>query len=209
MKSLYGYFLGFICIIGFLSCTESIKMQYNESKSIPFSTDFDKPSSIIGGTFTKSGLLSLLNVPSDAKVNKFTINGFTITVSPSTGTEADFVEYAAAFKGNNDDHASILATNNTHFLSTGEQFNITSELNSDSLSYLKCLLGNMIQESYDESCGNSDIVKFSIIFNARDINGNPKNFKGRMTGTFNFQIAYTVCEEVPEKLFSEFDKCDK
>lgn len=210
MKPVFNIVLSITTIVGLLSCTESVKFTYNESKSLPIKAELNGSKIQKLGTITPDNLKQLLNIPSDANVTKFAITGFTIQVNPTTGTDADYIEYFIYFSDKDDIHFGTLANSKRHFVATGDAFNISSELDAQKLDLLKCLLGNLILTNKNDNCrnlqGNTE-VNYGLSFEGKDFNGNPKTFNGSITGTFHFQVSYSVCEEVPEGLFKEFEKC--
>jgi len=210
MKPVSFFILSLTLMVVLFSCTESVKMKYNETKSLPIKADMNGIKIEKLGTLTPDILKQLLNIPSDAKVTKFAITGFTIQVNTLNGTDADYIEYTIFFADKDEINQGILANKKLHFVADGEVFNISSDLDANNLNLLKCLLGNLISSDHDEKCRNlqgTDKVNYALTFKGKDINGNAKTFNGSITGTFNFQVVYEVCENVPEGLFSEFEKC--
>lgn len=209
MKPLFNIIILLAFLVGSFSCTESVKFTYNESKSLPIKAELNDSKITKFGTITPQSFSQLLNIPSDAKVTNFAITGFTFQINPIIGTEADFIEYLIYFSDKDDIHFGTLASSKSRFVATGETVNISSELDPQKLSLLKCLLGNLILSVHNTSCTNllGNEVNYVLSLKGMDINGNPKIFNGSITGTFNFQVSYNVCEDLPEGLFSEFEKC--
>ena len=93
MKPVSFFILSLTLMVVLFSCTESVKMKYNETKSLPIKADMNGIKIEKLGTLTPDILKQLLNIPSDAKVTKFAITGFTIQVNTLNGTDADYIEY--------------------------------------------------------------------------------------------------------------------
>ncbi|MBK9640955.1 MAG: hypothetical protein IPO72_06540 [Saprospiraceae bacterium] len=205
MKSFY-YFL-IVLVVGIFSCTDSRKMTYNESLSLPINSEFADFGFTVRGYFQSSKLTDALNIPSDARVEKFSIVGFSLLVEPQIGNEADWIRYALDFNCG-EPVACRLLENQLRFVGGGEKFNLTSELNGKHLTRLRCQLEYMVSEGrLGQQCISGDI-EYQFQLKTFDAFSNSKKFVGKVTGFLNVQVSYSVCEDFPKGLFSDFQKCD-
>ncbi len=198
-----------------VSCTDSRKVQYNESKYFPFENTFQGSDFYAYKSISESDIRNLFNVPSDATIESFTVNGFSLEVVPDLISPADVLDYNFSFSYNDDpDYYYDLLTGKDISASYGKSLNISNNLSDrlkgNELKALTCCLGKMLGSKNLKGCNNdSEVGNFKINCEAKLKSGTPSYFSGTVKGYLSAQITYTVCESLPEGIFaSGLEKCE-
>ena len=163
----------------------------------------------------REDVLNLFNIPADATVESFSINGFSLEVVPDILSPADIMYYDISYSYTDDPnyYIDLLVEDNvpvSYGTSIGLSNNLTKKLKGKALSALTCVISNMLNAQKQEGCLTfpNTIGKFRISYEAKLKDGTPAEFAGTVKGYLKAQVSYTVCESLPEGIFaSGLEKC--
>ncbi len=202
----FNYFIFLAALFSFVSCTDSRLIKYNETKVFPIEVEMNESGRTVSGNIEATSLRKLFDIPSDGKVESFTISGLNLVLERLPASEADLIDYTIAFS--NKGETCILTYKlgrDVSVLFGKKSFNISSELNKICVDELECNIYDLIG---DRPSGCSvDNLKYFMKIEAKDFTGQPKKFVGKVTGQIQCQVVYSVCESFPKGLFSEYPEC--
>lgn len=215
MKEKIGFFSFIMFSFLVLSCTDSKKIKYNESRNIPFEHSFEGPEYYGWTALSESQVKSIFNIPADGKVENFSITGFNLVISPDILSPADYIDYKIGYSYTDDPgyFYYILEQENVDARYNNDidiNKNLSNRLNGNHLKALSCVIGKMISaKKLDAVCSRETLGQIKVEYRAKLKDGTSSIFKGTVTGYLGAQVEYSVCESLPEGIFSSgLESCD-